>query len=142
MEKFLYIFGYETPGLAAMNKRMTAKGIYSDCEDSMCFFIMSDTKEKAREWGEKLADEYMKVLYNNPSATLQSHGGASWIEAMGPLASWDAESVRKYPEDYAEAVKKAEKIPVVQDGEYPDMQKLVHGRYGPADLNSANPNSK
>ncbi|MBI4135457.1 hypothetical protein HY477_01865 [Candidatus Uhrbacteria bacterium] len=139
MPKFLYIFGYETPGLAAMNKSMTAKGIYSDCEDSEWFFIPADTKEQALEWGEKLADEYMKVLYNDPSATRQSHGSAGWIEERGPLVHWDEKIIKMHPEEYAAAVKNVDNIPVIKVGEYPDIQKLVHERYGPADLNpSAN----
>lgn len=142
MEQFFYIFGYETPGLSAMNKRMTAQGFSSDCEDSMCFFIMADTKEDAQQWGEKLADEYMKVLYHNLSATLQSHGSVGWIEDRGPFFAWDAEYIKKHPEEYAVAVEKVNKMPIVKVGEYPDIQKLVQQRYGPADLDPSTANNK
>lgn len=122
METFLYVFGYETPGLAGANKRQ-----HTDFEDSMSFFIVAKNKEQALEWGERLADEYIRVLYNNPSATRKSHGSAGWIE-----------------DDYARSysVEGLAKIVVVNYGAYPDMVTLVGERYGPADLNPPSSDSK
>lgn len=114
MEKFLYIFGYETPGLAIANKQMG-----TDFEDSMAFFIVAQNKEKAFEWGEKLADEYMKVMFNDTFATRESHGSASYIQD-------------DYTEHYSEESLK--QIQVVHCGEYPDIKSLVMGRYSAVDL--------
>ena len=133
MEKFLYIFGYETPGLVVTNERL-----HTDFEDSMAFFIITETKEQALEWGNKLAEKYLEALYAKTDIPLEKKTKEDWchgiIDEDGPFSAWSDEYIKKHPEEYALAVEKVNKISIVKVGEYSDMATLVRERYGPADL--------
>lgn len=65
MAKFLFIFGYETPGLKESNQRLG-----TDFENSEALAITAETQDQAEQWGIKVADEFLRILYQNPSKKL------------------------------------------------------------------------
>lgn len=128
MNRFYYHFTYIPPGLADSNKRLG-----TDFQDSMSFWVESENREQAIEWGNKLAAEYVGILYTKPSVPLAEYGLTVWYEGevddRGPTAGWSDEDKKKYWT--AEHEEKLKKIPVVKDGEYPDIKKIIEERYGP-----------
>ncbi|MCX5662970.1 MAG: hypothetical protein NTW19_25070 [Planctomycetota bacterium] len=79
MPTFLYIFGYETPNQARHN---TLLG-WSD-EDSRQLLIDAKDEVEALEWGSKVSDRFIQLLYRDPRVS--SDGYAQWVEV--PPEPW------------------------------------------------------
>ncbi len=122
MPKFLYVFGYESPDLAAANKRMG-----SDFEDSEAFWIDAPTREEALSWGDHLADAYMQILHHNSHVTLAILGYGGEIEDEGIERWWTPKMIKDYPKEY-DAVKQS--VITVRAGERPDLEAIILKRYG------------
>ena len=114
MQKFLYLFAYQTPKELYHRKRYGVGG----GQDTMAFFVMADNKEAALAWGEKLAQKYVDVLFANPDVQdkimekIRRYQG--WIADVQEWEAWQLE-----------------KIITVREGDYPDITALVKEKYGP-----------
>ena len=115
MPKFFYVFMYELPGVAAMDKRM---GMGWD--ESMHIVIEAETKELAKEWGDTLAKEYVDIIYQNPDDA---------AKALKLTPSYDGEI--EEGELHPWIKQHFQSIPVVRYQERPDLVKWVQERYGP-----------
>lgn len=129
MEKYYFVFGYETPSMAEANQRL-----HTDMADGMAFFILAETKDAALAWGRRLANTYVQTIYKDPTVTLEGLGYApGWIMDGGPKAFWSTADIAKNwtkADDAAIA-----EIPVVRVHEMPDIAALVAQRYEKSDLN-------
>lgn len=98
MPKYLYSFGYVTPG--------RPEG--TDFEDSRSFFVAVDSKEKALEWGKHLSDAYINSVRQETEDT-RVVKGAEWVESE--------EELRKGKIDYSNT-------PVVRYGEAANLREI------------------
>lgn len=98
MQKYLYSFGYVTPG--------RPKG--TDFEDSRSFFVVAESREKALEWGKHLSDAYVSSV-RQETEDPRVVKGAEWVEAE--------EELRKGRTDYSNA-------PVVRYGEAVNLRMI------------------
>lgn len=109
MQQFLYIFGYATP-----LQRKHNKAYGRDDENSNGFFIVAENKESAVAWGERVADAYMQLLYNDPGVSLKGLGYGGWIDE-------EPDDIQKCREDAT---------PVISIGTYPELSSILEKRYG------------
>ena len=113
MNKYLYIFGYETPA-----QRENNAAYEWDDEDSAALFIMAETAQQALKWGRTVSKRYVSVLFNG----FNSHA-ESWDENR--FASWvDHDYTANFSSDQLKAV------PTVKYGEYPDIAGMLRSKYG------------
>jgi hypothetical protein len=105
MSRFLYVFGYETPGQARAN---TAHGW--DDEDSRALFIEAPSSEEALSWGRQVSEAFVAHLYGDAPVSWLADGYAHWIEL---------EPSKVYEADHLAA------MPTVRPGEYPNWQALL-----------------
>jgi hypothetical protein len=104
-ERFLFVFGYETPGQLRAND---AAG--TDDEDSAAVFIEADGPEAAEQWGHQIAEAFFAWLHRDPNASWRALQYANWIE-RDPSAAYDPESLVA--------------IPTVSCGQYPDWDAVL-----------------
>lgn len=122
--KYYFMFGYETPGMAAANKRLR-----TDMADNMAFFILAESKDAALAWGQRLADAYVQAIYRDPTVTLEKLGFAPGsIMDGGPKEFWAVTDLAKHWTEQNDAT--VAEIPVVRVGEMPDLAAIVSQRYG------------
>ena len=108
--RHLYIFGFETPTQARLNK---ANGW--DDEDSLAVFIEAASADEALSWGRTISEEFLKVLHDDRSVSWAQQNYAHWIE-VNPAARFGPAVV--------------DGIPAVTVGQYPDWSSLVAGLDG------------
>jgi hypothetical protein len=58
--RYLYIFGYETPGEAERNRRLGC-----DDESSCALVIEASSPDEALDWGRQVAEEFYRRLYRD-----------------------------------------------------------------------------
>jgi len=100
--KYLYIFGYQTPeqmGLAAEDRNAE--------ESSEAIFIEAESAEQALAWGREISEKYVRQLFGNQPVDWKSMNFAHWVES---------EPLKEYP------VSILEKLNVVACGDYPDFK--------------------
>lgn len=102
MPKYLYSFGYVTPG--------RPKG--TDFEDSRSFFVVAEGREKALEWGKHLSDAYVNSI-RQETEDPRVVKGAEWVESE--------EELREGKTDYSN-------IPVVRYGEMKNLREVFKER--------------
>lgn len=83
MERYLYVFGYESP---EEQKSNALQG--TDFESSRAAFIQADSSDAALTWGQRLAGTFVHGLFNGDEASWASDAFANWIETS-PNATWD-----------------------------------------------------
>jgi hypothetical protein len=98
--RFLYTFGFETPGQLARNE---ANGW--DDEASRSVVIVAESGEQARLWGRAVAEEFLKALLRRDDV---SWGAGRYADGIEPVADSSC------PE-----------IPVIAVGEMPDMAQFT-----------------
>jgi hypothetical protein len=103
MEEFLYYFGYEDPINKEVNQRMN-----TDYESSRLIRILAENSQKAVEWGDEVAEHFVKFIFNDDTISWKTDGFASGIE----------EEVDDYTKNLWN------KIPLVKYGEYPNFETL------------------
>ena len=106
MKRFLYVFKYETPD----QKKNNVLFGYNE-RDSELICIMAPNKEKAREWGKKLASMYMQKLNGEEDNVYK---GEDMIEEVG--SNYVPEKVKK--------------APMVEFGTYLDIDEILLKKYG------------
>jgi hypothetical protein len=102
--KYLYIFGYQTPEQLAH----AAEDEHAD-ESSEAIFIEAESAEQALAWGREISEEYVRLLFREDVIDWKSKNFAHWVES-DPQA--------EYPQDILD------NIPVVPYGQHPDFQLL------------------
>jgi len=100
--KYLYIFGYQTPEQLAG----AAKDEHAE-EASEALFIEAQSAERALAWGREISEEYVHRLFEGQAVDWKSMHFAHWVEN---------EPQTEYPIDILAS------LPVVSDGQYPDFQ--------------------
>jgi hypothetical protein len=100
VSRYLYIFGFETPEQARLNR---ANGW--DDEDSRAIFIEAASVEEALSWGRAISEEFLKELHRDRSVSWAMHDYAHWIEddpaarfGPGALAGLPVVTVCQYPD--------------------------------------------
>ena len=74
--EYLYLFGYETPAEQAANDNCD-----TDFESTGFFRILAESEEEAVNWGDELAEWYVKNLSGSENpVSWRAAGYASWIE--------------------------------------------------------------
>lgn len=104
MTRYLYVFGFEAPAQARLNR---AKGW--DDEDSLTVFIEAASAEEALSWGRAISEEHLKVVHGDRSVSWAARDHAHWIEA-DPAARFGSAALAG--------------IPTVTVGQYPDWSSL------------------
>lgn len=104
MRKYLYNFGYTTPG--------RPKG--TDLEEALEVFIIADSSEKALEWGKHLSDTYINRL-RQETEDRGVYKGAEWVESEEELREGES------PTDYSH-------IPIIRYGEAVDFREVFKER--------------
>ena len=107
MRRYLYVFGYCTPGQWLANKEHGW-----DDEDSCAFFIEADSEEKALDWGRQVSELLVGRLFEkdprfNKTLSWKEADFANWIEHK-PLARFSGLAL--------------EMLPVVKVGEVPELR--------------------
>ena len=110
MNKYLYIFGYETP-----TQRENNVTYEWDDEDSAALFIMAETAQQALEWGRAVSKRYVGVLFNGRAESWDENRFAAWV---------DHDYTANFSPDQLKAV------PTVKYGEYPDIAEMLRSKYG------------
>ncbi|MCP4545393.1 MAG: hypothetical protein GY835_02865 [bacterium] len=108
MRKYLYRFGFCTPGQWLLNE---AHGW--DDESSYAFFVVADTSESALSWGREISEAFIEYLF----------ASANW---QYEIPSWKTARFAHWIEEFPEAVFSLEdlnKLPVVGDGQIPDFSE-------------------
>jgi ribose 1,5-bisphosphokinase PhnN len=103
MEEFIYSFGYEDPIAREVNQRLN-----TDYESAIVIRISAENETKAKEWGDEIAEKFIKFLYNDQSFSWKDHGFGSGIES----------EIDDYLKEHWD------KIPKVKYGEYPNIETL------------------
>ena len=101
MNEFIYFFGYESPNDKRVNDYWN-----SDHESSIVIRISAENEIRAIEWGDEIAEKFIKFLYQDESVSWKSDEFASGI--LSEL------------EDYLK--ENWNKIPQVKYGEYPNLE--------------------
>ncbi len=128
MNKYLYIFGYETP----LQKRDNALHGWDD-EDSAAVFIVASSKQQALEWGHTIAKRFVGALFDRGFLT-DPDQDTNWDE--NAFATWiDNDDAKNYSGEQLRA------IPTVEYGEYPDIAAMITSKYGNPALTTAGSNS-
>jgi len=130
MNKYLYIFGYETP------LQKTNNAVYGwDDEDSAAVFILASSEQQALAWGHMVARKFVGVLFNRGFPTGPDQI-TNWDE--NAFAAWiDNDYAKNYSSEQLRA------IPTVEYGEYPDIDiaAMITSKYGNPALTTAGSNS-
>ncbi|OGF61626.1 MAG: hypothetical protein A2Y62_06480 [Candidatus Fischerbacteria bacterium RBG_13_37_8] len=106
MQKYLFVFDFETPAQSKNNDLFE----YND-KDTEMVYIKAEKEEQAFLWGRKIAEKYVREMYNN---RLMPYTGAAHIE--------------KNETQYAPEILK--KVPIVLYGMHPDIESMLLKRYG------------
>jgi hypothetical protein len=102
--KYLYIFGYQTPEQLAR----AAEDEHTE-EASEAVFIEAESAEQALAWGRQISEEYVRSLFGDLVIDWKSKNFAHWVEE---------DPQNEYPKDILE------NIPVVSYGQHPDFKIL------------------
>ena len=110
--EYLFVFGYCTPTQLRNNEKHGW-----DDEDSYAFFVDANSEADALNWGRKIADQYVKCLFErsnwNDETPLWLHAGyAHWIE-LEPLKRFSGMAL--------------EMLPVIKYSEMPDFDHWLDG---------------
>ncbi len=111
MNKYLYIFGYETPE----QQRSNAAHGWDD-EDSAAVFIVAEDEQHALEWGHAISQELVSLLFKRQDARWDAHRFAAWIDRDYATGSLSADALHA--------------IPIVKRGEYPNIPDMLLAKYG------------
>jgi hypothetical protein len=103
MPEYLYVFGYETP-----NQRRNNAEHGWDEEDCGVVFIVADSEQEALEWGDRVAEAFVRVLYDDPNETWNRSLYAAGIEC---------------PSNFTK--EQLQDIPHVNYGEFPNLQEMA-----------------
>jgi hypothetical protein len=104
MQKYLYVFAYQTPAQA----KAAANGGFAE-EASEAVFIEAKSAEQALHWGEQISEDFLRRLFPEGDISWKSLNFARWIEA---------EPQGEYPADLLE------RLPVVACGVRPEFNHL------------------
>ncbi len=91
MNKYLFIFGFETPSMVKSNDEYG-----SDFEDSEAMFIIAPTEKDAIEWGRKTVSYFFDELFTGESKYSTVNDYAHWIE-HDPKSVYGAENLNDIP---------------------------------------------
>lgn len=106
MKRYIYVLEYENPGQQKNNKLFGW-----DEKDKEILIIEAIDKEKALEWGEKLAKKFLAVLYGSEKLNLNYHS-----------------QIEEYSFNTTPAALK--NVPVVLMGTYLDFEEMLLKKYG------------
>jgi hypothetical protein len=106
MKEFLYIFGYEDPLDQKVNN-----GFGTDFETSRMIRISADSEAEAKQWGDEIAEEFVKFLFGR-----EAMKGASW--KTDRYSAW----IENNPDE--KTLYYWEVTPTVKVGEYPNFEEL------------------
>lgn len=106
MKEFLYVFGYEDPINYEVNNRFG-----TDYESSNLIKIVADSEIQAKQWGDNIAEEFIKFLFRK-----EGMNEVSWKNDR--YAGW----IEKKPDEHT--LQYWEQILIVKVGEYPDFEEL------------------
>ncbi len=124
MNKYLFVFGYETPP----QKRNNATHGWDD-EDSMAVFIEAPSEQQALERGHLIAKNFVGALFDRDFSTGLTQD-TNWDE--NAFAVWiDNDYAKNYSSEQLRA------IPTVEYGEYPDIAAMITSKYGNPALTTA-----
>lgn len=99
MALFIYSFGYETPLQFRNNNQFGW-----DDEDRRAVAIEAEDERSALEWGNQVAEAFLKKLFGDDSVSWSQRRYASWVE---PPAEQFADGER------------------IRVGEWPDLERWV-----------------
>ena len=102
INKYLYIFGYQTPQQVAQ-----AENDNEAEEASEAVFIEAESAEQALAWGREISEEFVRRLFGDQAVDWKSKNFAHWVEV---------EPQSEYPKDILAA------LPVVPCGQHPDFK--------------------
>lgn len=103
MREYLYVFGYETP-----NQRRNNADCGWDDEDCGVVSISADSEREALEWGDRIAESFVRVLYDDSNESWSREQYAAGIECT---SSFTKEQLQD--------------IPHVNYGEFPNLQEMA-----------------
>jgi len=150
MNKYLCIFGYETP----LQKMNNAAHGWED-EDSAAVFVMASSEQQALQWGRTIAKSFVGRLFGGGGVGGGTRGGGRTIAkySVGTLGfltdpdqdtNWDENAFAVWIDnDYANnySIEQLRAIPTVEYGEYPDIAAMITSKYGNPALATAESNS-
>lgn len=87
MERYLYVFGFESPEERECNR---AEG--TDYESSRAVFIVAQSRGAAFTWGQRFARAFAHGLFDGESESWAPENFANWIEDS-PDPTWDLSEV-------------------------------------------------
>jgi hypothetical protein len=103
MPRYLYIFGYNTPGqIEALDKHGW------DGEDSEAVFIEAESEQAALTWGQQISQQFVHRLYGDRGLSWKPGDYAHWIESE-PSSQFTPDALRR--------------LPVVPVGEHPVVDR-------------------
>ena len=105
MSRYFYVFGYNTPDQSRRNDQFGW-----DDEDSAAVIIEAESEDSAREWGQQIAEEYVKRLFGDQNVSWRKQGFADRVERIDSAAAAQVSGV-----------------PFVERGHYPDWEDFVRG---------------
>ncbi|MCP4777437.1 MAG: hypothetical protein GY880_24730 [Planctomycetaceae bacterium] len=91
MNRFLFIFGFETPELVNQNAKWN-----DDFESSEAVFINAKSKHDALEWGRRIANEFFGRMKFNSDSVIDVDDYAHWI-SEDPKSEYDAHVINQLP---------------------------------------------
>jgi hypothetical protein len=100
MQRYLYIFAYQTPAQAAFSDPGEAE------EFSAAVFVEAKNPQEALDWGREISEKFVADLFGPGAASWRSKGFDHWVESQPE---------KEYPPHVLAGV------PVVQVGTYPDL---------------------
>lgn len=115
--RYLYIFGYETPRQRENN---AAHGW--DDEDSASVFILARTEQEALEWGHAISKIFVSALFDGRNTAWDESRFAAWVD-------------HDYAEHYSAEQLRA--IPTVRYGEHPVAGAMLPSDCGEAIITAA-----
>lgn len=112
MNKFLYLFGYQTPG-----EQFYEKTAQQDSQTTMAFWIEADSKKQAEDWGGKVAEAYVKTLYSNQQPKYCSISLTPWHKGLiSNPNEWNDEQLKD--------------VITIPLGTMPDVKPLIEKLHG------------
>jgi len=76
MPKYLFIFGFQTPRQWELSKR----SLLMDDEDSKAVWIEAPNEELALNWGQEIAERFIRLLWKDESVSWRMQRFAFWID--------------------------------------------------------------
>lgn len=86
--RYLYVFGYQTPG--QMAREMTNE--WQDDQDSAALFIEASSSQEALEWGCQISEAFVKRLHQDDKFSWKALEYPHWIEDV-PSSRFSADAL-------------------------------------------------